>query len=48
MENDLDMTGLKAAAVELHELYCTFKEAGFTEAEAIRLTETALTNALRA
>ena len=45
MDNDMDMTDMAVGAVALHELYCTFKEAGFTAEEAIHLTAAAMNGA---
>lgn len=45
MESDIEMSELRMAATGLHELYCTFKEAGFTAEEAIHLTAAAMKDA---
>lgn len=47
MGNDIEMSELRMAATGLHELYCTFKDAGFTAEEAPHLTAAAMTNAHR-
>lgn len=37
-ENIPDMSNLKVAAIQMHELYTSFKDAGFTEKQALELT----------
>ena len=32
------MSSLKVAAIQMHELYTSFKDAGFTERQALELT----------
>ena len=43
MSNDKDngsgFTSLAAAAIQLHELYVSFKDAGFTSKEALELVK---------
>ena len=34
----LNLSGLKVAAIQMHEIYVSFLEAGFTEDQAIELT----------
>lgn len=36
------ITAMAAAAVQLHEMYQAFVDAGFTEDQALELTKTAL------
>lgn len=36
------ITAFAAAAVQLHEMFVAFVEAGFTEGQALELTKTAL------
>lgn len=38
-KNDpLNLSGLKVAAIQMHEMYMSFLEAGFTEEQALELT----------
>lgn len=39
-----EWSSLQAGAIALHELFCTLREAGFSEAQALELCKTLIVN----
>lgn len=42
----LDISDIKAAAIQMHELYTSFREAGFTKSEALEIVIRLTSNGL--
>lgn len=45
--NDGDLTAIQGAAVESHEIFQTFCQAGFTEAQALDLVKSIIVAAMQ-